>query len=275
MRDRQHGARVLRQVLFEPLHTLGVEVVGGLVEQQEVRLLEQQLAQRDSAPLATGEVGDRLVARRAPQRVHRLLDAAVELPTLGVLDLLHQLALLGEQGVEIGVRLAHRVRDLLEPGEGRAQVRHRLLDVAAHGLGLVQWRLLLQQADRGAGRQPGVAVGGLVQAGHDLEHARLAGAVGADDTDLRPGQEGEGDVVEDHLVAVRFSHLLHGVDELRHYPSLLVVVLSNWPRRAAPSRTASLHRDGCPMSASSVQCPSSPTRSSGLPAHVIRNARIA
>jgi hypothetical protein len=33
-------------VLLEPGHALGVEVVGGLVEQQQVRRLEQQPAQR-------------------------------------------------------------------------------------------------------------------------------------------------------------------------------------------------------------------------------------
>jgi hypothetical protein len=37
-------------VLLQPGHALGVEVVGRLVEQQQVGRLEQQLAQRDAAP---------------------------------------------------------------------------------------------------------------------------------------------------------------------------------------------------------------------------------
>ena len=56
--DGDDGAGVLLQVLLQPLHALGVEVVGGLVEQQQVGLLQQQLAQRDAAALATGEHGD-------------------------------------------------------------------------------------------------------------------------------------------------------------------------------------------------------------------------
>jgi len=40
-------------------------VVGRLVEEQQVGLLEQQLAQRDPAALATGQVVDELVGRRA------------------------------------------------------------------------------------------------------------------------------------------------------------------------------------------------------------------
>jgi hypothetical protein len=56
--DGEDGARVLRQVPLEPQHALGVEVVGRLVEQQQVGRLEQQLAQRDATALATGQVHD-------------------------------------------------------------------------------------------------------------------------------------------------------------------------------------------------------------------------
>ena len=98
------------EVLLEPLHALGVEVVGGLVEQQQVGLLEQQLAQRDAAALTTGQHGDVGVRRRAAQRVHRLLELGVEVPGVGGVDLLLQLAHLGEQRVEVGVGLGHQLR---------------------------------------------------------------------------------------------------------------------------------------------------------------------
>ena len=54
--DGQDRALVLGQVLFEPLHALGVEVVGRLVEQQQVGLGQQQLAQapRGGARRRTG-----------------------------------------------------------------------------------------------------------------------------------------------------------------------------------------------------------------------------
>ena len=56
--DGDDGAVVLLQVLLEPEHALGVEVVGGLVEQQQVGLLQQQLGERDAALLTAGEVRD-------------------------------------------------------------------------------------------------------------------------------------------------------------------------------------------------------------------------
>ena len=51
--DRDDGAGVVLQEPFEPEHRLGVEVVGRLVEQQQVGACQQQTAQRDPALLAT------------------------------------------------------------------------------------------------------------------------------------------------------------------------------------------------------------------------------
>src|SRR5262249_58015578 len=52
--DDQDRAGIIAQMAFEPADGLGVEMVGGLVEQQEVRLLEQQPAERHPTPLAAG-----------------------------------------------------------------------------------------------------------------------------------------------------------------------------------------------------------------------------
>ena len=104
------------EVALEPLHRLGVEVVGGLVEQQQVGLLEQQLAQRDPAALATGEVVDQRVGRRAAQGVHGLVEPAVEVPGVGVVEVGLQVAHLGEQLVEVGVGVGHLLGDLVEAG---------------------------------------------------------------------------------------------------------------------------------------------------------------
>ena len=43
--DGHHGARVFLQEALEPAHTLGVEMVGGLVQQQHVGIGEQKAAQ--------------------------------------------------------------------------------------------------------------------------------------------------------------------------------------------------------------------------------------
>ncbi len=78
--DRHDGAGVLRQVLLQPGDALRVQVVGGLVEQQQVGRLQQQLAERDPAALTTGELGHVGVRRRAAQRVHGQFELGVDVP---------------------------------------------------------------------------------------------------------------------------------------------------------------------------------------------------
>jgi len=50
---RHHRALELGQVSLQPPHALCVEVVGGLVEEKHVGLLEEQATKRDSAFLAS------------------------------------------------------------------------------------------------------------------------------------------------------------------------------------------------------------------------------
>ena len=89
-----------------------------------------------------------------------------------------------------------------------------------------------------SGASDRLAVGGLLHAGHDLEHGRLAGAVGADHADLRAGQERQGDVVEDHLVAVRLARTDHRVDVLSHWASEPSVVSRAGAGPAGPAGPA-------------------------------------
>ena len=55
---------VALQVLLEPLHGLGVEMIRRLVEQQDVGLLNEKTAKRDAAAFAPGEQVDLRIGRR-------------------------------------------------------------------------------------------------------------------------------------------------------------------------------------------------------------------
>ena len=66
VRDEDDGVRVGVQVLLEPVARLEIEVVRRLVEQQQVRLAEQQLGERDAHLPAAGErLGRPLEVRRS------------------------------------------------------------------------------------------------------------------------------------------------------------------------------------------------------------------
>ena len=212
--DDQDGAAVLDQVLLQPGDGLGVEVVGRLVEEQDVGVLEQQLAERDAALLAAGEGVDRGVVGRAAQRLHGDVDLAVEVPEVLGVDLvlegghlLHQL---------VGIVLGDLHRHLVVALEQGALGGDALHDVAADVERRVELGLLRQVADGDALGGPGLALEVLVLAGHDPQQRRLARAVDADDADLHAGQERQADVLEDLLAAgVGLGEAVHVEDVLR------------------------------------------------------------
>ena len=214
--DGDDRARIGREVLLQPEDGLGVQVVGRLVEEQQVGRLDEELAQRDAAALATRQDGDRLIRRRTAQRVHRLIELRVDVPRVGSIDLGLQLTHLVHQGIEVGVRVGHLFGDLIEAGKLGEDVGRAQTHVFDDGLRLVQDRLLHENADRVAGRQASLAIAGLVQAGHDLQDRGLAGAIGTDHADLGSREEGHGDIVEDDLVTDSLASLDHLINKLRH-----------------------------------------------------------
>ena len=207
--DDQDGAGVIAQVALQPGDAFGVEMVGRLVEQQQLGLLQQQPAERDAAALAAGELGDVGVVGRAVERVHGLGDLGIEVPqVLAVDDVLELRHLVG-----VLVGIVHR--QLVVAVEQRALGADPLLHIAAHGLVGIELRLLLQVADAGALRDPALAGEVGVDAGHDAQQRRLARAVDAEHADLGIRVEGQMDVIQ-HLLGRRIGlgQTLHVIDEL-------------------------------------------------------------
>ena len=128
MRHEDHAARVLLQELLEPRDAFRIEMVGRLVEQQDVGLRQQQLGQRHAAPLAARELVDVGIARRAAQRVERLLDLRVEVPQVLRVDLVLQRRHL------VGGLVGIVRRDLVEAIDDRLLLRDALHRIAKHVL---------------------------------------------------------------------------------------------------------------------------------------------
>ena len=218
--DGDNSAGVLLEMLLKPQHALGVEVVSGLVEQQQVGLLQQQLAQSNSPFFAAREVCHHLVARRAPQRVHRLLELRVEIPSVLRVELFLQRPHLGKQGIKVGVGVSHGERDFVKAVQLVGETAHAVLHILKHGFRLVELGLLHEDSDRVARAQPRLAVRGGVEPRHDLYYRGLTRAIRADHADLRTREERHCDVIEDDLVADRLAGADHGVDEFGHVLSL-------------------------------------------------------
>ena len=85
-----YGALILLQVLLQPVDSLCIQVVGRLIAQEHVGLLQDQAVESHTAALTTRQIGNRPIARRTIQRSHRTLQLGVDVPGIGSInDILH------------------------------------------------------------------------------------------------------------------------------------------------------------------------------------------
>jgi len=61
VRNQQQGAGVILEEIFQPKNGVEIQVVGRLIEQQQIRRTHQGLRQVQAHPPAAGEVGNRTV----------------------------------------------------------------------------------------------------------------------------------------------------------------------------------------------------------------------
>ena len=146
MGDRNHGSLVLFQVSFKPLDTLGVEVVGRLVEKEYVRLLEKKPAKGHPALLSARQHAHLLVGRRALEGIHGPFQLGIDFPAAALLDFFSEFALPDYEGIHPVVvhRLHELHRDLVVLVQDVHRLLHTLLDHLQHGLLRVHLRLLLK-----------------------------------------------------------------------------------------------------------------------------------
>ena len=216
MGDRYHGPGVALQKLLQPVHRFGVQVVGRFVQQQHVRLGEQQLAQGHAALLATREHANLGIPGRQAQSVGGNFELVLGIgPGRG--DDGFQIRLLGGQRVKVGVLLGVGGVHLLEAGFGGKHLAHAGLHALAHRVAVVELGLLRQVADLQTGHGNGFALNLGVYAGHDLQQRGLARPVGTQHANLGTGEEAERNVFEDVAFGRHdLADPIHGENVLSH-----------------------------------------------------------
>ena len=133
MRHEDDGGRVVGEVLLEPVARFEVEVVGGLVEQQQAGAPQQQLGERDAHLPAAGE--------RLGRAVEVVVDEAEPAQHGGHAQI---------DGV--AVRAPERLLELRVPDEHPLVFALRHRRVAEAVLEVVEFLLLVEQAGKGRAR---------------------------------------------------------------------------------------------------------------------------
>ena len=168
-----HRTFILLQMLFQPVDTFRVQVVGRLVQQQDIRLLQQQAAQGHTAALTSREVLHRLVFGRTAQRIHGAFQLAVQIPCVRSVNDVLQLCLTGKERI-------HLFRILIVFGKPELIVYffvfrqcvhdalHSFHHHLFHCLFIIQMRFLCQIAYRVARREHHFSLITFLQSGNDF-----------------------------------------------------------------------------------------------------------
>jgi hypothetical protein len=177
--DHQQRALVALQPGLEPDQRVEVEVVGRLVEQQQVARAHQRARQLQPHAPAAGEAVDRRVELRRPeaQAQHQRLGARPRVVGAG----------LGQVGVGLADRVAVTAR--LGRDDGRLDFHQARVALQHEGGGRLRGlgHLLGHLGQAPARRHREVAGVGRQTAGQQREQRGLAGAVAADQAGLSPG----------------------------------------------------------------------------------------
>src|ERR1700733_12232698 len=198
--DDDGAAGEIEQGLLERAQRVDVEVVGRLVEQEQVRAALQHFGEMHAVALAAGELADLLLLVRALE---------VESPHIGA---------------AVHLALAER-DDVVAAGDFLPNIPFAVERVAR----LIDIAKLDTLADLDRARV------WLFLTGDHAEERRLAGAVGADHADDPAGRQLEREFVDEHPIAIAFAKiddvddvlaqpLGHGNDNLRAGWRLLVAL---------------------------------------------------
>ena len=141
--DQHQGARVAIQPALQPLHPVGIEMVGGFIEQQHFGLGHQSRRQGHPAPVAAGEFPHRPVHIADAEAIQHLMAFALQIPGLAGIHAMQQGAEAGQQPLVLrGCRqLMAEQAVLAQQGHALATAGEHLLQ---HCLLWIEIRLLIQ-----------------------------------------------------------------------------------------------------------------------------------
>ena len=217
VRDDEDGAVVGREELLEPQHALEIEVVGRLVEQQQVGMAQEELGEGDAHLPSAGELRGGLVelGHGESEAAQDGAGARFQLIAAEALEALAGVAVAVEQ------RVARRL--VLLDGDGMLELAEHVSrfpdlvrgidDFLERALALGDAGFLLEIADGRVAREAHRALVGGLLAHEDLQQRGLPRAVGTDERPAFTRVELQGGAGVEDLGSERFRYLVGKGDQ--------------------------------------------------------------
>ena len=217
MGHQNDGALIVFQMTFKPRNRFRIQVVGRFVKQQNIRLVQQKTAKRNTAAFTTRKLVNVCVFRWAAQCVHGDIKRPLEIPAIGGIDAFLKFALLCEKvrHLVVGHRLAERHADFVKACQIINNLTTAFHHVAKHILLRIKVRFLFKIANTNTFGWPCFAAVILFDACHYFKQGRFTCTVVPENTDFYAGQEGQCNTLEKFATARKdLGQVLHDVDIL-------------------------------------------------------------
>ena len=232
VRDEDDGVRIGMEIFLEPVACLEIEVIGRLVEQQQVWTSEQQLCEGDSHLPAARERFARTVAVLAAESeaAQHGRDAQVDAIALVQAESILKLRVAREHRIVFVLRDRGITELVLDVVHLRLHVEQRLKRAACFledRSSRVAQAVLRQVTDREPGRLHDAARIGVFDSAQNLEEGRLSGAVRAAQADAFAVADLPRHVIEQDAVAEGFREV-GKLDHAGRAPRALAAAASTW-----------------------------------------------
>ena len=213
MGDEDESVFVILQEAGQPADVLHIQIVGGLVQQQNIRILQQQLGQQHLVALSTGKV--RYIPVQTDisqaQAVGKVFDLAVQGVKTAVFQAALDLAYPGQHFVHgIFIRLCHFVVQLQHFLFGGKIFIESRTEHVPDGLAIFQAAHLIQITYLDLAGPGDLAVVRQQVIGDQIKKSRFAFPVGAHQADVLPFFQLEGNIFQNLPPAEGMAYVTYG-----------------------------------------------------------------
>ena len=216
MGDGDDCSGISLQVLLEPGHRLGIEMIRWLIQKEDVGLFQKDAAKRDTPLLSARKNAADAVRGRAAQGIHGHLKPAVKIPGRQVVKLLLHCGLAVDECLHFII--AHRFgKFFIYPVELLQEIDcllNTFFDDLTYCFFRIKMRFLVEIIDRQARCKYGLPVVILVDSREYSQKCTFAGSVQPQHADLGSVEVGKGDVFQNWFAVIIFTDLDHRIDDL-------------------------------------------------------------
>ena len=198
---------------FEPCNSFCIEVVCRFIKKQNIRFLEKETAEGNTAAFTTGKNVNNLVSRRTAQSVHSEFEVCVEVPCVCSVEFFLDFGLTCAKLVKVSIRITKCFVNLIKFCKKVSDRFNAFFYDFENSFARFKIWFLFKVAHSVARQEMSFAGVVFIDSGKNLKERRFTGTVFTDYADFSPIVIRNGNVFKDNLCSIRATNAIHCVND--------------------------------------------------------------